>query len=86
MLTTTIHIIPNTTGTPLGKLADADLHFRQGPLKGRTVTGFAVWAQRTSGRYVTFQGQRTTPRTSAFARLVLEAYAKGQYSAVNVEA
>jgi hypothetical protein len=43
------------TTTPPGKLADAELHFHDGPLAGLKLIGFAVWERRTgSGRNVTF--------------------------------
>ena len=33
---------------PAGKLADAELHFTDGPLAGLKLIGFAVWERRTS--------------------------------------
>jgi hypothetical protein len=30
----TVHISPNDRGNPPGKLADAELHFTEGPLEG----------------------------------------------------
>jgi hypothetical protein len=51
----TIKIVPNDKGNPPGKLADAELHFGQGPLEGLRLIGFAVWERRTgNGRNVTF--------------------------------
>ncbi|RPJ72610.1 MAG: hypothetical protein EHM24_09140 [Acidobacteria bacterium] len=51
----TIKIIPANTSTPKGKLADAELHFTDGPLAGLRLVGFGVWARRTGGgRTVTF--------------------------------
>lgn len=51
----TIHITPITQGLPPGKLADAELHFTDGPLAGLKLIGFAIWEQRKSaGRNVTF--------------------------------
>jgi hypothetical protein len=51
----TIKITPNDKGNPPGKLADAELHFTDGPLDGLKLIGFAVWERRTgSGRNVTF--------------------------------
>jgi hypothetical protein len=50
-----IKIVPNDKGNPPGKLADAELHFTDGPLDGLKLIGFAVWERRTgSGRNVTF--------------------------------
>ena len=50
-----IKIVRSDKGTPAGKLADAELHFTEGPLAGLKLLGFAVWERRTgSGRNVTF--------------------------------
>ena len=38
-----------------GKLAEAELHFADGPLEGLKLVGFTVWERRTGGgRNVTF--------------------------------
>jgi hypothetical protein len=51
----TVKITPNDKGSPAGKLADAELHFSEGPLDGLKLIGFAVWERRNgSGRNVTF--------------------------------
>jgi hypothetical protein len=51
----TIKIIPNEKGNPPGKLADAELHFSDGPLHGLKLIGFAIWERRAgTGRNVTF--------------------------------
>jgi hypothetical protein len=53
----TIRITPNDnkTTTPAGKLADAELHFTDGPLSGLKLIGFTVWEKRGGGgRNVTF--------------------------------
>ncbi len=51
----TIKIVLNEKGNPPGKLADAELHFSEGPLEGLKLIGFAVWERRTGGgRNVTF--------------------------------
>jgi hypothetical protein len=50
-----IRIIPNETGNPIGKLAEAELHFTEGPLAGTRLVGFAVWERRNAaGLNVTF--------------------------------
>ena len=55
----TIQIIPTHTGNPPGKLADAELHFTQGPLAGLKLIGFAVWERRGGGgRNVTFPARQ----------------------------
>jgi len=47
--------MPNDNGTPNGKLADAEIHFTEGPFQGLKLMGFAIWERRTgAGRNVTF--------------------------------
>jgi len=51
----TIKILPNERGNPPGKLAEAEMHFSEGPLEGLKLIGFAVWEKRGgNGRNVTF--------------------------------
>jgi hypothetical protein len=51
----TVKITPNDKGNPPGKLADAELHFTEGPLDGLKLIGFSVWERRGgNGRNVTF--------------------------------
>ena len=51
----TIKITPNDKGNPPGKLADAEVHFSDGPLDGLKLIGFTIWERRnSSGRNVTF--------------------------------
>jgi hypothetical protein len=51
----TVKITPNDKGNPPGKLADAELHFTEGPLDGLKLIGFSVWEGRAgTGRNVTF--------------------------------
>jgi hypothetical protein len=55
----TIKIVPNDKGNPPGKLADAELHFSQGPLEGLKLIGFGVWERKTgNGRNVTFPARQ----------------------------
>ena len=56
----TIKILPNEKGNPPGKLADAELHFSEGPLEGLKLIGFAVWERRSAavGRNVTFPARQ----------------------------
>ena len=55
----TIKIVPNEKGNPPGKLADAELHFTDGPLEGLKLIGFSVWERKTgSGRNVTFPARQ----------------------------
>jgi hypothetical protein len=54
-----VKIIPNDRGNTAGKLADAELHFSDGPLEGLKLIGFAVWERRAaSGRNVTFPARQ----------------------------
>ncbi len=51
----TIKFTPNDKGNPPGKLAEAELHFSDGPLEGLKLIGFAIWERRVgNGRNVTF--------------------------------
>jgi hypothetical protein len=56
----TVKILPNDKGNPPGKLADAELHFSEGPLDGLKLIGFAVWERRGAGggRNVTFPARQ----------------------------
>ena len=53
-------VIPNTTGNPPGKLADAEVIFEAdaGPLGGLKLIGFAIWERRNGGRNVTFPARQ----------------------------
>ena len=54
-----VKITPNDKNNPPGKLADAELHFTDGPLDGLKLIGFAVWERRTGGgRNVTFPARQ----------------------------
>src|SRR5919204_1413858 len=57
----TVKITPNEkTNAPPGKLADAELHFSEGPLNGLKLIGFTVWERRgaSGGRNVTFPARQ----------------------------
>jgi hypothetical protein len=55
----TIKIMPNDKGNPPGKLADAELHFAEGPFDGLRLIGFSIWERRGgSGRNVTFPARQ----------------------------
>jgi hypothetical protein len=45
----TVKIVSNDKGNPPGKLADAELHFSEGPLEGLKLIGFAVWEKKKGG-------------------------------------
>ncbi len=54
-----VKITPNDTNNPPGKLADAELHFTDGPLDGLKLIGFGIWERRTGGgRNVTFPARQ----------------------------
>ena len=45
----TVKITPNDKGNPPGKLADAELHFTDGPLEGLKLIGFASGSGAAAG-------------------------------------
>ena len=56
-----VKILPNVTGNPAGKLADAEVIFEadSGPFNGMKLIGFAVWERRGgNGRNVTFPARQ----------------------------
>lgn len=56
-----VKILPNVRNTPVGKLADAELHFTGGELDGLKLIGFAVWVRRDgNGQHVTFPARPFT--------------------------
>ena len=77
----TVKITPNDKGNPPGKLAEAELHFADGPLEGLKLIGFAIWERRSgNGRNVTFparsysvNGER---RSFALLRPIIDATAQ----------
>ena len=73
----TVKIMPNTKGSPPGKLADAELHFSEGPLDGLKLIGFSIWERRTGGgRNVTFPARQYSVngerRTFALLRPIVD--------------
>ena len=55
----TVKIQPNDKGNPVGKLADAELHFTAGPLEGLKMIGFGIWETRGGARRnVTFPARQ----------------------------
>jgi hypothetical protein len=54
-----VKILPNERDNPPGKLADAELHFTDGPLAGLKLIGFAIWQRRNDrGLNVTFPARQ----------------------------
>ena len=55
----TVKITPNDKGNPVGKLAEAELHFTDGELDGLKLIGFSIWERRGgNGRNVTFPARQ----------------------------
>lgn len=44
-----VKIVPLASSNPPGKVADAELHFTEGPLMGLKLIGFGVWERRGGG-------------------------------------
>ena len=77
----TVKITPNDKGNPPGKLADAELHFTDGPLAGLKLIGFSIWERRTGGgRNVTFPARQYAvngeKRSFALLRPIVDASAQ----------
>jgi hypothetical protein len=77
----TVKIQPNDRGNPSGKLADAELHFTEGPLEGLKLIGFSIWERRGgTGRNVTFPARQYSVngerRSFALLRPVIDATAQ----------
>lgn len=55
-----VKILPWGKGQqPAGKLADAEVHFTDGPFMGLRLIGFAIWERRGgSGKNVTFPARQ----------------------------
>lgn len=76
----TVQITTNSGAHPPGKLADAELHFADGPLEGCKLIGFAIWERRGgSGRNVTFPARQYSVngerRSFALLRPIVDAIA-----------
>ena len=76
-----VKIVPNDKGNPPGKLADAELHFTEGPLDGLKLIGFGIWERRGGGgRNVTFPARQYSVngerRSFALLRPVVDANAQ----------
>jgi hypothetical protein len=87
----TIKITPNDKGMPVGKLADAELHFGDGPLEGLKLTGFSIWERRGgSGRNVTFPSRQYTVngerRSFALLRPIVDTTAQNRIRELILEA
>ena len=81
----TVKITPNDRGNPPGKLADAELHFTEGPLEGLKLIGFSIWESRrggAAGRNVTFPARQYSVngerRSFALLRPIADVTAQGR--------
>lgn len=86
-----VRIAPNDKGNPPGKLADAELHFTDGPLAGLKLIGFAVWERRGGGgRNVTFPARQYSVngerRSYALLRPIVDATAQAAIRDLILEA
>ena len=87
----TIKITPNDKGNPPGKLADAELHFTDGPLDGLKLIGFAIWERRGGGgRNVTFPARQYSVngerRSFALLRPIVDTTAQNKLRELILEA
>ncbi len=87
----TVKISANDKGTPPGKLADAELHFTEGPLDGLKLIGFSIWERRGGlGRNVTFPARQYSVngerRSFALLRPTVDATAQARLREVILEA
>ena len=87
-----VRIVPNEKGNPPGKLADAELHFTEGPLEGLKLIGFAVWERRgaNGGRNVTFPARQYSVngerRSYALLRPIVDSTAQNRIRDLVLEA
>ena len=87
-----VRIVPNDKGNPPGKLADAELHFIEGPLEGLKLIGFAVWERRggNGGRNVTFPARQYSVngerRSYALLRPIVDSTAQNKIRDLVLEA
>ncbi|PYQ95760.1 MAG: hypothetical protein DMF95_25865 [Acidobacteria bacterium] len=87
----TIKITPNEKGNPPGKLADAELHFSDGPMEGMKLIGFSIWERRGgNGRNVTFPARQYSVngerRTFALLRPIVDTTAQSKLRDLILEA
>ena len=88
----TVKISMNDKGTPPGKLADAELHFSEGPLEGLKLIGFSVSERRGGGggRNVTFPARQYSVngerRSFALLRPIVDATAQNKIRELILEA
>jgi hypothetical protein len=87
-----IRITPNDKGNPPGKLADAEVHFEDGPLAGMKLIGFGIWERRGGGggRNVTFPARQYSVngerRSFALLRPIVDSTAQNKIRDLVLEA
>ena len=79
----TIKITPNDKGNPLGKLADAELHFDDGPLAGLKLIGFNVWERANGERHVSFPARQYSLNGERRSFALLRPMAVGAHQTLN---
>ena len=87
----TVKFTANDKGHPPGKLADAELHFNDGPLADLKLIGFAIWERRGGGgRNVTFPARQYAVngerRSFALLRPIVDATAQDRIRELILEA
>jgi hypothetical protein len=88
----TVKITPNDKGNPPGKVADAELHFDDGPLEGLKLIGFSVWERRgnAGGFNVTFPARQYSVngerRSFALLRPIVDTTAQNKVRELILEA
>ena len=87
----TVKIVSNDKGSPPGKVADAELHFTEGPLEGLKLLGFAIWERKNgSGRNVTFPARQFSVngerRSFSLLRPIADSTAQGRLRDLILEA
>jgi hypothetical protein len=87
-----VKITPNDKGSPAGKVADAELHFADGPLEGLKLIGFAIWERRgaAGGYNVTFPARQYSVngerRSFALLRPIVDTTAQNKIREIILEA
>ena len=86
-----VKIIPNESANPPGKLAEAELHFVDGPIDGLKLIGFGVWERRSgTGRNVTFPARQYSVngerRSFALLRPIVDASAQDRVRDIILDA
>jgi hypothetical protein len=81
-----VKIVPNDSGNPKGKLADAEVIFGAecGPFQGLRLIGFGVWERRDGGRNVTLPARQfeSNGTRRSFALLRSVAGKEGAFDAI----